>query len=141
MTPTPTIGVDPTPDGGKSDTTSLEEYRGHSGQGAAIAQNWQALPKAMTRGDVSALGDWLPFQAVDALQKLCHDVWALSTGARPRFFSEADLPAAFPKSGMFALACWAKELSSTAHTVEHPYNPGLLLESLASQAKIALNSK
>ena len=113
----------------------------NSGQAATIAQSWQALPKAMARGDVSALSDWLPSQAVDALQKLCHDVWAVRAGAQPRFFSEADLPVTTPKSGMFALANWAKELASTARTVEHPYNPGLMLESLASRAKIALASK
>ena len=112
-----------------------------SGQAAAIAQSWQALPKAMAKGDVAALSDFLPSQAVDALQKLCHDVWAVKTGALPRFFSPADLPAAHPKSGMFALANWAKELATTTRTVEHPYNPGLMLESLASRAKIALNSK
>ena len=42
---------------------------------------------------------------------------------------------------MFALANWAKELATTARTVEHPYNPGLMLEALTSRAKIALNSK
>ena len=110
----------------------------NSGQAAAIAQSWQALPKAMARGDVSALSDWLPSQAVDALQKLCHDVWTVRAGAQPRFFSAADLPQTTPKSGMFALANWAKELASTSRTVEHPYNPGLMLESLASRAKIAL---
>ena len=112
-----------------------------SGQAAAIAQSWQALPKAMAKGDVAALSDFLPSQAVDALQKLCHDVWAVKTGALPRFFSPADLAAAHPKSGMLALANWAKELATTTRTVEHPYNPGLMLESLASRAKIALNSK
>jgi DNA polymerase-3 subunit delta' len=117
----------------------------NSGRAAALAQSWQALPKAMARGDVAALSDWLPSQAVDALQKLCHDVWVVRAGAQPRFFSAADLPAnlpaAHPGSGMFALANWAKELATTARTVEHPYNPGLMLESLASRAKIALNSK
>ena len=112
-----------------------------SGQAAAIAQSWQALPKAMARGDVAALSDWLPSQAVDALQKLCHDVWSVRIGAQPRFFSLADLPAAPVKSGTFGIATWAKELATTARTVEHPYNPGLMLESLASRAKIALNSK
>ena len=112
-----------------------------SGHAAALAQNWQALPKAMARGDVSAIGNFVPAEAVDALQKLCHDVWVVSAGAQPRFFSAADLPVVQSKSGMFALANWAKELSSTARTVEHPYNPGLMLESLASRAKIALTAK
>ena len=112
-----------------------------SGQAAAIAQSWQALPKAMAKGDVTAISDLLPSQAVDALQKLCHDVWSVRVGASPRFFSQADLPASPAKAGTFGLAAWAKELASTARTVEHPYNPGLMLESLTSRAKIALNSK
>jgi DNA polymerase-3 subunit delta' len=112
-----------------------------SGQAAAVAQSWQALPKAMAQGDVAALSDFLPSQAVDALQKLCHDLWVVKMGAQPRFFSPADLSAAASKSGMFALANWAKELAATARTVEHPYNPGLMRESLASRAKIALHSK
>ena len=112
-----------------------------SGQAAALAQSWQALPKAMARGDVTAISDLLPSQAVDALQKLCHDVWSVRVGASPRFFSLADLPTSPAKAGTFGLAAWAKELASTARTVEHPYNPGLMLESLTSRAKIGLNSK
>ncbi len=112
-----------------------------SGQAAAIAQSWQALPQAMAKGDVTAISDLLPSQAVDALQKLCHDVWSVRVGASPRFFSLTDLPASPAKAGTFGLAAWAKELANTARTVEHPYNPGLMLESLTSRAKIALNSK
>ena len=115
-----------------------------SGQASQLAQSWQALPKAMARGDVTALADWAPAQAVDALQKLCHDVWAVKTGAQPRFFSLEDLPSStgsLPDSGsMHALASWSKELATTARTVEHPYNPGLMLESLASRARLALLS-
>ena len=109
-------------------------------QGNEMAQGWQALPKAMARGDASALSGWAPAQAVEALQKLCHDVWAVKAGAQPRFFSFTDLPANAAKTGMHALATWSKELTLTARTVEHPYNPGLMLESLASRAKLALVS-
>ena len=115
-----------------------------SGRASELAQSWQALPKAMARGDASALADWTPAQAVDALQKLCHDVWAVKTGAQPRFFSLQDLPSrgdSLPGNGsMRALANWSKELTTTAKTVEHPYNPGLMLESLASRARLALMS-
>ena len=107
-----------------------------------LSQNWLALPKAMARGDVSALADWAPAQAVDALQKLCHDVWAVRVGAEPRFFTIAALAESMTiKTGLFALATWSKELTATARTVEHPYNAGLMLESLASRAQIALRSK
>ena len=107
------------------------------------AGHWQALPKAMARGDASALADWAPAQAVAALQKLCHDVWAVRVGAAPRFFSAKDLsgPAQASATGLYALASWSKELSTIARTVEHPYNPGLMLESLASRAQTALNAK
>lgn len=111
------------------------------------ARSWQALPKAMARGDVSALSDRAPPQAVDALQKLCHDVMAVRVGAAPRFFEPQDLPPTPAGPGgrqgpaLFALANWAKELGTLARSIEHPYNPGLLLESLVSRAKLALNSK
>ena len=110
------------------------------------AQHWQALPKAMARGDVGALADWAPAQAVDALQKLCHDVLAVRMGAAPRFFSAKDLPAMAKPGvdsapGLYALASWSKELAATARTQEHPYNPGLMLESLVSRARLALNAK
>lgn len=111
------------------------------------AQHWQALPKAVARGDVSALSDWAPAQALDALQKLCHDVLAVRMGAAPRFFNAGDLPAHVPAAagkpsgGLYALAAWSRELAATARTVEHPYNPGLMLESLVSRARLALNTK
>ena len=44
------------------------------------------------------------------------------------------------KPGLYALATWSKELNAIARTVEHPYNPGLLLESLVSRARTVLNS-
>ncbi len=107
------------------------------------ARHWQALPKAMARGDASALTDWAPAQAVAALQKLCHDVWAVRVGAAPRFFSTKDLSEITQASatGLYALASWSKELSTIARTVEHPYNPGLMLEALASRAQMVLNTK
>ncbi|MDO9404275.1 MAG: DNA polymerase III subunit delta' [Polaromonas sp.] len=108
------------------------------GSGSEIAQAWHALPKAMARGDAGALGNWLPPQALDALQKLCHDVLAVKVGAQPRFFKTEDLPP-LAKTGLYALGTWSRELASAARTVEHPYNPGLMLEALASRAKVALN--
>ncbi len=115
--------------------------RVQAGPSSAVAQHWQALPKAMARGDAAALSDWAPAQAVDALQKLCHDLLAAKAGAQPRFFSAKDLPGSKAGPGFAALAAWAKELAATARTVEHPYNPGLMLEALASRACQALNAK
>lgn len=136
------------------------------GAPAQAARDWQALPKAMARGDVSALADWTPPLAVDALQKLCHDMWVVKVGGQPRFFALADLPllpgrpdagaaakgrasgSSSSSSGsgssaasIFALATWSKELSATARTAEHPFNPGLMLEALVSRAQQALNTR
>jgi len=106
-----------------------------------FAQSWQALPTAMARGDVSALAGWSPVQAVDALQKLCHDVWSVQVGAQPRFFSQQHLPAITkPGAGLSAMAVWSRELAASARTVEHPFNPGLMLEALVSRARVALNA-
>ena len=121
---------------------------------ADAARHWQALPGAMARGDVSALTGFAPGEAVVALQKLCHDALALKMGAEPRFFGTKDIaavnatrpgPAAKENlsgsASVQALSQWAKELATTARTVEHPYNPGLMLEFLVSRAALALNVK
>ncbi|MBS0316875.1 MAG: DNA polymerase III subunit delta' [Proteobacteria bacterium] len=100
---------------------------------------WGGWPRALARGDLGAMADWTPAQAVDALQKLCHDLLARSVGAAPRFFDPADLPRpAAHRIG--ALTDWAKALAETARHIEHPLQPGLLLDDLVSQARQALNS-
>ena len=116
---------------------------------ADAARQWKSFPKAMARGEVSALADWAPALAVDSLQKLCHDMWAMHVGAAPRFFSADDLPElnskksddvrqTVPDSGLPRLAEWYTDLCAIARSVEHPYNPGLLIESLVSRAHLAL---
>jgi DNA polymerase III subunit delta' len=107
-------------------------------QAGVDPRSWAALPKAIARGETAALADWNPAAAVSALQKLCHDMLALKAGAAPRFFQAADLPA---PASYDALGGWARELSRIARTVEHPFNAGLMLEALVSQARSALNSR
>ena len=101
------------------------------------AKAWALLPKAMWRGEVGALSERAPAQAIDALQKLCHDLMAVGTGAAPRFFEAADLP---PVPANLVLARWSKSLAQAARTAEHPFNAGLMLEALVSEARTALNS-
>jgi len=101
-------------------------------------QIWSMLPRALARGDAGVLAGWSPAQAVEALQKLCHDLLAVAAGAPPRFFPAAALPAG---PSLKALSEWGRDLARTARTVEHPFNPGLMLEALVSQARSALNSK
>jgi len=99
---------------------------------------WAQLPKALANGDAAVLADWAPPQAVDALQKVCHDVLAVRSGATPRFFARADLPAG---GSMSALSDWSRELFATARTAEHPFNAGLMIEALVSRARSALHSR
>lgn len=102
------------------------------------AKRWALLPKAVSRGEVAAFSDWTPPQAIDALQKICHDLLAVRSGAAPQFFDSADLPAA---ASLGSLTRWSKALMASARTAEHPFNAGLMLEALVSQARIALNSR
>jgi DNA polymerase-3 subunit delta' len=112
------------------------------------AARWRALPKAVAAGQVNVLSDFSLAQAVDALQKLCHDVWAQKVGALPRFFSAESLPS-FSAQGkgaargpsLYALSLWSRELATSARTAEHPYNAGLMLEALVSRAQLALRGK
>ena len=98
---------------------------------------WAALPKAMARGDVGFVKDWTIPQLVGALHKLCHDLMAMHAGAAPRFFPAA----ALGKLGSMAtLSAWGRALASTMRTMDHPFNAGLMQESLVGQAKTALNS-
>ena len=99
---------------------------------------WALFPKAMLRGDTTAVGDWSPAQTVDALQKLCHDLLVSSTGAAPRYFAAADLPTSPP---LGALGRWSKALAQTSRTVDHPFNAGLMLEALVAEARNTLNSR
>ncbi|WP_332825378.1 DNA polymerase III subunit delta' [Ramlibacter sp.] len=102
------------------------------------ARTWSQWPKALVRGDTAGFGQWGPAQLLESLQKLCHDLLAVHSGAAPRFFEAGDLPAA---GSVPALTAWWRSLSEAAKTVEHPFNPGLQLESLVAQARTALNSR
>ena len=107
-------------------------------QAGLDAKTWALWPKALVRGDISALAQWSPGEVVGALQKLCHDLMAVRSGATPRFFEPGDLP---PAASVNALTGWWRSLAATARTVEHPFNAGLMLEDLVAQARTALNSK
>ena len=118
--------------GGRPEDAAQSARSGRSGK------MWSLLPKAVARGDVGAVAGFTPAQAVDALQKICHDLLSVQAGAAPRFFAAADLPAPAPVA---KLGEWWRELGRTARTVEHPFNAGLMLEALVSQAHNALNSR
>ena len=100
---------------------------------------WAALPKAMQQGDASHLSDLTPAQAIDALQKLCHDLVLRGSGAEPRFFMASQLPVC--QASPMTLSDWFKRLMQSARTAEHPFNPGLMLEALANDAQQALTAR
>ena len=104
------------------------------------AASWAQLPRALWRGEVAALASFAPPQAVQVLQKLCHDLLALSVGALPRYFAPADLPPARALPALAALTRWSKQLAQEARTAEHPFNAGLMLEALVAQAQQTLHS-
>lgn len=110
-----------------------------------LAARWRALPQAVAQGQVAVLADASLPEAVEALQKLCHDLWAVQVGAAPRFFAADCLPR-FAGGGkgqsrgpsLYSLGQWARDLTASARTSEHPYNAGLMLEALVSRAQLAL---
>lgn len=99
---------------------------------------WARLPKAIARGDVSALADLPPPEVVESLQKLCHDLMSVASGAAPRYFQAQDLP---PPPSQMLLARWAKSLAQEARTAGHPFNAGLMVEALVAQARTVLHSR
>ena len=107
-------------------------------QAGLDAKTWSQWPKALVRGDTAGFSQWGPAQLLESLQKLCHDLLVVHSGAAPRFFDAADLPAT---GSVSALTAWWRSLAEAARTVEHPFNAGLQLESLVAQARTALNSR
>ncbi len=108
-------------------------------QGRDSARQWALLPHALARGEVAALAELPLPEAVARLQKLCHDLLALQLGAEPRFFDAADLPER--RLPVAALTRWWSQLNQIARSAEHPLNPGLTAEWLASSARQVLNSR
>jgi DNA polymerase III subunit delta' len=100
------------------------------------AQQWEALPAAMAKGDWGPMAQWSPAQQLDVMQKLCHDLMALASHATPRFFAAGSLPAVAPRWGV--LARWSRDLMQAARSVEHPYSAGLMQEAWAARAREVL---
>lgn len=96
---------------------------------------WQALPKRVARGEVAALSDLAPPRAIDALQRLCHDLLRRSHGQPGQFFAAASLPS--PRRAAPLLA-WDAELRRAARHADHPLNASLWLEALVAQAQAAI---
>ncbi len=96
---------------------------------------WLRLPALVAQGASSAFGTWPLARFIDAMQKLCHDLACLAAGAAPRYF-----PASALRTGadLAALGDWMRELNRVARHAEHPWNAGLLAESLVQQGQRAV---
>ncbi len=89
------------------------------------------LPRRVARGDASSLaGQPIP-RVVDWLLRLAHDAQVVAAGGAPRFFAVAQLPVG---ADPLALRVWQGALQRAARHDEHPWNAGLLIESLVTQA-------
>lgn len=125
-------------------TAALQAAGGRPGDALRMAGDacraaaWAQLPRQLAKGDVAALAVFAPADAVEALQKICHDLMALAGGGVPRYFSPSDLPG--KPLAMALLADWSRELVQAARTAEHPFNAGLMMEALASRARAVLIS-
>jgi DNA polymerase-3 subunit delta' len=98
---------------------------------------WQAIPKRVARGEVQALSDLAPPRAIDALQRLCHDLVRRSHGQPGQFFAATSLPT--PRKAAPLLA-WDTELRRAARHADHPLNASLWIEALVAQAQAAVTA-
>jgi len=99
------------------------------------AQLWNQIPRALAKADSSVLESFTPKEVISVMQKVCSDLIAHYFKSETRYFAPSVLPSC---QNIQALTQWFKDLSQAAKTVEHPYNPGLLLETLTVQASKAL---
>lgn len=96
---------------------------------------WIELPRAISRGEPGWLGQCGIENALDALQRLCHDLMCRSCGGSASFFPEA----ALPRPGDLApLAAWQAELMRWARNADHPWQEPLLVDSLVVAARQAM---
>ncbi len=102
------------------------------------ADQWQALPGALSRGLPGALQGWPLPRVLDALHKLCHDAMALASGAAQRYFPAGSVPVG---ASLPALSAWSRELDRVARHDDHPFFEGLMLDALVAAASRALNSR
>lgn len=101
------------------------------------AKLWARLPAIVAQGDAMPLTGWPIVRVVDALQKLCHDVFSVSVGAAPRFFPAGSVTS---RAGTAQISQWSRELLRAARQAEHPLNAGLMIEALVSRGRLALMS-
>ena len=96
---------------------------------------WNSIPKAIQRCDSSVLSGFSPKEVISILQKLCSDLIASYFQFETRYFNQSILP---KSKNLHSLVQLFKELGLEARTSEHPFNSGLMIESLCIQANKAM---
>jgi len=102
------------------------------------AEFWTRLPARVAAGDVEPLTKLPVALVVESMQKLCHDAMLAAVGAAPRYFPAGSVPAT---ADLHQLTAWAQELRRVARHADHPWQTGLMLESLAAQGRNALRAE
>jgi DNA polymerase-3 subunit delta' len=101
------------------------------------AELWQALPQQVAAGDGRLLLSMPVPEALRAMQQVCHDAMAVAAGGTARYFAVKVWPAG---ADWEALVAWSQALSRAARFEDHPWNAGLLIESLLAQGSLAIQS-
>lgn len=102
------------------------------------AQAWSQFPKRLLHGDPSSFAAESPQALINSLQKLCHDLMCRLSGAPPRYFLLDELAHVPTQVNWTDLAAWAKSLQQARRTADHPFNAGLMIEALLTQARRTL---
>ena len=101
------------------------------------AAAWTALPAAVARGDARVFAGWPLTRALDALLRLCHDLFRHAVGGAALYFPQHVIaPMVAPA---IALEPWRISLLRASRHDGHAWNEGLLLESLCAQGALAMN--
>ena len=97
---------------------------------------WKRLPALVASGDAAPLARLPVALVIESLQKLCHDAMRASCGAAPRYLPAVDMP---PAGDLRRLDDWSRALQRAARHADHPWNAGLMIESLVLQGQRALS--
>ena len=104
-------------------------------QDGVTAALWSGWPRLIAKGLPGLLEKLSATEGLACLQKLCHDLMAVSVGAPPQFFRPEDLPKT-PSATKAAL--WSKELKDLTRHVEHPFNASLQMQAWTVRARLAM---
>jgi len=112
---------------GGSPLEALERLQQHGIDAAA----WSAMPRAVLAGRTSGVAAWPLPLLVDALQKLCHDLLCISSGAPPRYFERGVLPPTV--FDVDRLGEGFRDMAQEARHAEHPWHAALACEALVQR--------